>query len=112
MDHALRPTAVGTERTFAARRSIAVWLLVCAALVATMVLVGGITRLTRSGLSIVEWQPIMGIIPPLSADDWHDTFAKYRQTPEYQLVNQGMSLDAFKAIFWWEYVHRLLGRLI
>jgi len=77
-----------------------------------MVVVGGVTRLTHSGLSIVEWQPLVGTVPPLSEADWQTVFEKYRQTPEYKLVNRGMSLAEFKAIFWWEYFHRLLGRLI
>lgn len=99
-------------RAGAARRRIAVWLLVCCALVLIMVVVGGVTRLTRSGLSIVEWQPIAGTLPPLNAEAWETTFAKYRETPEYLKVNQGMTLDEFKGIFWWEYIHRLLGRTI
>lgn len=94
------------------RRQIAAWLLACAALVALIVLVGGITRLTRSGLSIVEWQPLIGAIPPLSEAHWQELFAKYRATPEYKLVNFGMDLGDFKRIFWWEYFHRLLGRVI
>jgi cytochrome c oxidase assembly protein subunit 15 len=77
-----------------------------------MVVVGGVTRLTRSGLSIVEWKPLMGAIPPLSQADWQQLFQQYQQTPEYLRVNRGMSLDEFKDIFWWEYFHRLLGRLI
>jgi cytochrome c oxidase assembly protein subunit 15 len=77
-----------------------------------MVLLGGVTRLTHSGLSIVEWQPIVGALPPLSEQAWQETFHKYQQTPEYQKVNAGMSLEAFKGIFWWEYAHRLLGRAI
>jgi cytochrome c oxidase assembly protein subunit 15 len=96
----------------AAGRAVAVWLLACALAVALMVVVGGVTRLTHSGLSIVEWQPIVGTIPPLSDADWQATFEKYRQTPEYKLVNKGMSLAEFKGIFWWEYFHRLLGRTI
>ena len=94
------------------RRAVAAWLLACAALVAIMVLVGGVTRLTHSGLSIVEWQPLVGTLPPLSESDWQVVFEKYQQTPEYRLVNLGMSLAEFKEIFWWEYAHRLLGRLI
>ena len=94
------------------RRAVAAWLLACAALVFLLVLVGGITRLTRSGLSIVEWQPLVGAIPPLSQADWHELFAKYRETPEYRLVNFDMTLEGFKRIFWWEYVHRLLARLV
>ena len=77
-----------------------------------MVVVGGVTRLTRSGLSIVEWNPIMGAIPPLSESAWLDEFAKYQQTPEYQHVNKGMTLAGFKEIFYVEWAHRLLGRLI
>jgi cytochrome c oxidase assembly protein subunit 15 len=85
---------------------------VCCALVFAMVVLGGATRLTHSGLSIVEWQPIVGAVPPLNAAQWEETFAKYRATPEYQKVNAGMTLDEFKGIFWLEYFHRLLGRLI
>ncbi|HEX6792735.1 MAG TPA: COX15/CtaA family protein, partial [Casimicrobiaceae bacterium] len=77
-----------------------------------MVVVGGVTRLTHSGLSITEWQPIVGAVPPLSAADWDDAFAKYRETPEFREVNHDMALPAFKRIFWWEYFHRLLGRAI
>src|SRR5260221_12102764 len=92
-------------------RAVAAWLLVCCALVFAIVVVGGVTRLTHSGLSIVEWQPIVGALPPLDEPGWQETFGKYKQTPEYRLVNPGMSLDGFKSIFWWEYVHRLRGRL-
>jgi cytochrome c oxidase assembly protein subunit 15 len=95
-----------------ARRQVAVWLLVCCALVFAMVVVGGVTRLTHSGLSIVEWQPIVGTIPPLSDAQWQELFHKYQQTPEYQKLNQGMALDEFRRIFWWEYFHRLLGRAV
>src|SRR6266540_3200889 len=77
-----------------------------------MVVVGGVTRLTHSGLSIVEWQPIVGALPPLDEAGWQETFGKYKQTPEYRLVNPSINLDGFKGIFWWEYIHRLLGRLI
>ncbi len=93
-------------------RAVIAWLFVCCALIFAMVVVGGVTRLTHSGLSIVEWQPIVGTIPPLSQEDWEALFQKYQQTPEYQQVNKGMSLDEFKDIFWWEYFHRLLGRAI
>ena len=93
-------------------RAVAFWLLACCALLFAMVVVGGVTRLTHSGLSIVEWQPIVGALPPLDDAGWQETFGKYKQTPEYRLVNPGMSLEGFKSIFWWEYVHRLLGRLI
>ena len=94
------------------RRQVAVWLLACCTLLFTMIVIGGITRLTRSGLSIVEWQPIIGTLPPLDEAQWMATFEKYKLTPEYKQVNFGMSLEAFKGIFWWEYLHRLLGRLI
>jgi cytochrome c oxidase assembly protein subunit 15 len=94
------------------RRLVAGWLLLCAALIFAIVLVGGITRLTRSGLSIVEWQPLVGAIPPLTEAAWLELFAKYRETPEYRLVNPGMTLAGFQGIFWWEYIHRLLARLI
>jgi cytochrome c oxidase assembly protein subunit 15 len=77
-----------------------------------MIVVGGITRLTHSGLSIVEWQPIVGALPPLNDAQWQEAFAKYRQTPEFRLRNFDMTLAGFKGIFWWEYIHRLLGRLI
>ena len=93
-------------------RQVATWLLACCALVFAMVVVGGVTRLTHSGLSIVVWQPIVGAVPPLSEAQWNKTFGEYQLTPEYRKVNQGMSLAAFKSIFWWEYFHRLLGRMI
>ena len=93
-------------------RRIATWLIACCALVFAMVVLGGVTRLTRSGLSIVEWQPVVGTIPPLTTADWEALFRKYQQTPEYRQVNPGMDLDGFKGIFWLEYFHRLLGRLI
>jgi cytochrome c oxidase assembly protein subunit 15 len=91
--------------------AIANWLFAVAALVVLMVLVGGITRLTESGLSITEWKPVTGTLPPLTQAAWEDAFRKYQQIPEYQL-NQGMTLAGFKAIFFWEYLHRLIGRLI
>jgi cytochrome c oxidase assembly protein subunit 15 len=93
-------------------RAIANWLLAVAFLVFLMVVVGGITRLTESGLSITEWRPISGALPPLSAADWEEAFALYKATPEYQQINRGMSLAAFKFIFFWEWFHRLLGRVI
>src|SRR5205809_335642 len=92
-------------------RRVGGWLLACCALVFALIVVGGVTRLTHSGLSITEWQPIVGTLPPLSDARWNEAFAKYQATPEYRQVNRGMSIDAFKGIFWWEYVHRLLGRL-
>lgn len=94
------------------QKPIAIWLLVCCALVFAMIVVGGVTRLTDSGLSIVEWQPIVGTMPPVTQQDWDILLEKYRATPQYQQVNKGMSIDEFKSIFWWEYFHRLLGRLI
>lgn len=96
----------------ASPRAVAWWLYACCALVFAMVVVGGVTRLTHSGLSITEWQPIVGTLPPLSDADWQAAFAKYQATPEYEQVNKGMALSEFKGIFWWEYFHRLLGRLI
>lgn len=93
-------------------RALAWWLLGVAVLVFVMVVVGGITRLTESGLSIVRWDPISGIIPPLNAEQWQAELEAYRATPEYIQVNQGMSMAQFQAIFFWEYSHRLLGRLI
>ena len=93
-------------------RAVAAWLLACCVLVFAMVVVGGVTRLTHSGLSITEWQPIVGTVPPLSATDWDEAFARYKATPEYRQVNAGMTLPEFKRIFWWEYAHRLLGRAI
>lgn len=95
-----------------AQRAIALWLLTVCALVFAMVVLGGVTRLTRSGLSIVEWQPLVGAIPPLSEADWLELFEKYKRTPEYLKVNVGMDLAGFKGIFWLEYLHRLLGRAI
>src|SRR5688572_12427162 len=94
------------------RRHVAAWLFACAALAFLVVLIGGVTRLTRSGLSIVEWQPLVGVLPPLSQADWETLFARYRETPEFRQVNFGMTLEGFKRIFWWEYIYRLLARLI
>ena len=92
--------------------TIAAWLFICCAVIFLMVVVGGVTRLTLSGLSITEWKPIIGVVPPLSAADWAAEFAKYKQIPEYGAVHFGMTLDEFKSIYFWEYAHRLLGRLI
>lgn len=104
-------TSDGTARP-AAQTAVAIWLWLIALLILVMVGVGGATRLTGSGLSITEWRPIMGAIPPLTDADWQDAFAKYRQIPQYTQVNKGMSLAEFKVIFWWEWGHRFLGRLI
>ena len=93
-------------------RAIALWLFICCAMIFAMALIGAITRLTESGLSIMEWAPIAGILPPLSEAEWQRVFAIYQQIPEYREVNFGMSLEDFKTIFWWEYIHRLWGRLI
>jgi len=93
-------------------RAVAVWLLVCCGMIFVMVVIGGITRLTLSGLSITEWQPVTGILPPLSAAAWAAEFEKYQHIPQYRLLNAGMSLADFKTIYLWEYVHRLWGRLI
>lgn len=93
-------------------RAVAIWLFACAVLVFAMVVVGGVTRLTGSGLSITEWKPIMGALPPMNAADWNAAFEKYRTIPQYAQVNAGMSLAEFQGIFWWEWAHRLLGRLI
>lgn len=95
-----------------ARRAIAAWLMVLFALVILMIAVGGLTRLTDSGLSITEWRPVTGAIPPMGAEDWATEFEKYKNTPEFQLVNRKMTLEAFKFIYWWEWGHRQLGRLI
>jgi cytochrome c oxidase assembly protein subunit 15 len=94
------------------KRPILLWLYTGAFLVFAMVVIGGITRLTNSGLSMVEWKLFMGSIPPLSDADWNETFAKYKAFPEYQHINTDFTLEDFKGIFWWEYVHRMLGRLI
>jgi heme a synthase len=93
-------------------RAVAFWLFAVAALVTAMVVVGGATRLTGSGLSITEWKPIKGVIPPLNLAEWQAEFARYRQIPQYQQLNRGMSLAQFQSIFWWEWSHRLLGRLL
>jgi len=93
-------------------RAVSNWLLVCCALVFAMVVVGGVTRLTGSGLSMVDWRPVLGWLPPLSAQEWQDTFELYRQSPEFEKVNSTMDVEAFKGSFWLEYVHRLLDRSI
>ena len=93
-------------------RRIAVWLLVCCLMIYAMVVLGGVTRLTGSGLSMVEWDPIFGIVPPLDQQSWEATFELYRQSPEYRHINVGMDLHGFKRIYWFEYSHRLLGRTI
>ena len=94
------------------QKAIAIWLLVCCATIFGMIILGGVTRLTGSGLSMVQWAPIMGILPPLNQAEWQETFLLYQQFPEYQLKNFHMTVDDFKSIFWFEYGHRLLGRSI
>lgn len=93
-------------------RAVRWWLMSIAALIAIMVLVGGATRLTESGLSIVEWKPVTGTLPPLTEAQWSQAFEGYKAIPQYRELNAGMSLDEFKTIFWWEWSHRLLGRVI
>ena len=93
-------------------RQIANWLILCAAVILGMILLGGVTRLTDSGLSMVEWKPLIGVIPPIGEQAWQETFEKYKQFPEYREINFGMTLDGFKSIFMYEYLHRVLGRLI
>src|SRR5438045_3557231 len=92
--------------------AVAIWLGAVAVLVTAMVVVGGATRLTGSGLSITEWQPIKGVIPPLNLAEWQAEFARYQQIPQYRLLNRGMSLGQFQTLFWWEWSHRLLGRAL
>ena len=93
-------------------RAIAIWLFVMAFLVAMMVVIGGVTRLTGSGLSMVEWRPLIGTLPPLSQAEWMRVFTLYQASPEYNDINSGMSLAEFKLIFFWEYFHRLWGRML
>ena len=106
------PSAVTAAKPKRASRAVAAWLLGCCGLIFLMVVVGGITRLTLSGLSITEWKPIIGVIPPLTHAQWAAEFARYRQVPEFRAIHYGMTLAEFKGIYFWEYVHRLLGRLI
>lgn len=98
--------------TPAARRAISLWLTLMLGMVICLVLVGGLTRLTDSGLSITEWKPVTGALPPIGAEAWNEEFQKYRAIPEYQLQNKGMSLKEFKFIYWWEWGHRQLARMI
>ncbi|SLN18865.1 Heme A synthase [Pseudoruegeria aquimaris] len=98
--------------TGGARRAIRIWLMVLFAMVAAMILVGGLTRLTDSGLSITEWNLVTGAVPPLNEADWQAEFDKYRQTPQYELMNRGMTLAEFQFIYWWEWGHRQLGRFV
>jgi cytochrome c oxidase assembly protein subunit 15 len=109
LDEAARDTPVMPANH---ARGLRIWLGFIAFLIVAMVLVGGATRLTHSGLSITKWQPVVGVVPPLSKADWDQAFKAYQKIPEYTELRQGMSLDAFKTIYWWEWSHRLLGRLI
>lgn len=109
MDMSAHPTAARRQARPAA---LARWLLLVAGLILLMVMVGGITRLTESGLSITEWKPVTGAIPPLTTAQWQAEFDHYRHSSQYVLMNRGMTLAAFKHIYFWEYAHRLLGRLI
>ena len=88
------------------------WLMLITFLVATMIVIGGLTRLTNSGLSITRWDLISGVLPPLNLSEWNYAFSLYKKIPEFQLINSNMNLDEFKIIYWWEYAHRLLGRII
>ena len=95
-----------------ARRAVRFWLIAVAGLILLMVLVGGATRLTESGLSITQWKPVTGIVPPLNAAEWQAEFERYKQIPQYAQLNPDMTLDGFKSIFWWEWAHRLLARIV
>jgi cytochrome c oxidase assembly protein subunit 15 len=105
-------TRYPTHLEDSARRQVAAWLMLCCAMIFAMVILGGATRLTGSGLSMVEWDPIFGVVPPLNQEEWEDVFSRYRESPEYQKINIGMELDGFKSIYWFEFTHRLLGRSI
>jgi len=105
-------TSNSSDATDRNDRQLAVWLLVCCALVFAMVVLGGVTRLTGSGLSMVEWDPVFGVVPPLDQASWNAVFDLYKQSPEYNKINIGMDLEGFKKIYWFEFLHRLLGRAI
>src|SRR5262249_15744108 len=105
-------TMIGTRISDTHTRGVRLWLYAVAALVLAMVLVGGATRLTESGLSITHWKRVRGVVPPLSQNAWQAEFEKYQAIPQYREMNRGMTLDAFKTIYWWEWTHRLLGRVI
>ncbi len=106
------PKNTVAENFWKSRKAVGVWLLAVALVILGMVTIGGLTRLTGSGLSIMEWNPIMGALPPLNGAQWQDVFRKYQQIAQYKVEHQGMSLEAFKGIFWWEWSHRLVGRLL
>ncbi|AVP98441.1 heme A synthase [Ahniella affigens] len=107
-EHSNPPSTLPDQHT----RAIGRWLLFCCGVLLALVMVGGATRLTESGLSIVEWKPVTGVLPPMSESAWQAELQRYRASPQYQKVNRGMSVDEFKTIFWYEYVHRLLARLL
>jgi cytochrome c oxidase assembly protein subunit 15 len=109
MSQAVSSTDTGAPRALAPVR---IWLYAVAALIVAMIVVGGATRLTESGLSITEWKPVTGALPPMSQADWQAEFDKYKTIPQYEILNKGMGLEDFKRIYWWEWGHRLLGRLI
>lgn len=102
----------GTDPIRTPNKALAIWLFICCAMIFVMVVLGGVTRLTHSGLSMVEWKPVTGLLPPLGEEEWRDVFGKYQESPEYQKINTGMDLEKFKGIFWLEYIHRLWGRAI
>ncbi len=102
----------GRQSFWKTRKAVGVWLLAIAAVIMGMVTIGGLTRITGSGLSITEWDPIMGALPPLNDAAWAEAFAKYRMIPQFLIENSNMTLAGFKGIFWWEWTHRLLGRLL
>ena len=104
--------AVAQTASFDARLAVRFWLIAVAGLVFLMVLVGGATRLTESGLSITQWKPVTGVLPPLNGAEWQAEFDRYKQIPQFAKLNQDMTLDGFKAIFWWEWAHRLLARVV
>ncbi|WP_237763552.1 heme A synthase [Falsirhodobacter sp. alg1] len=106
------PVRGGIDRPAGARRAIRVWLIAMFVMVAAMILIGGLTRLTDSGLSITEWKPVTGMIPPLNGADWQAEFDLYQQSPQYQIANEGMTMSQFQQIYWWEWGHRFLGRMI
>lgn len=113
MKHSLVNSVIISEnRRCNSRQAVGFWLLSCCFMVIVMVLLGGITRLTDSGLSIMEWKPIIGILPPLKDAEWEHVFALYKQIAEYKHLNSDITLEGFKNIFWWEYLHRLWGRII
>lgn len=106
------PITLPMTNPAAQHKAVGIWLLCVAFLIALMVVVGGLTRLTGSGLSITQWKPVTGVVPPMSEQSWQDEFSLYQRIPQYRLENRGMSLGEFKAIYWWEWTHRFLGRFI